>query len=487
MKPDCTHCRERFSDYLDGLLAAPERAEMDAHLSACPDCRREMERWRATLDTVGGLPRPAAPEGFRARVMAQLPLDAAPSEEAEPERRERPRLLTLYLRALPVAAMLLIVFGVVAIVQRNEARGPRRGIHAPVAPAAQSTSLARARSAPAAAVEQAAPPPAAAPAAPARHLAAAPAESMGGQGGAASYGNRAELAYRYAAPRRDEDRKEVAGRMVPQLEAKARASGFAATDALKDMSGRQKKGTMLDMEERTAGGELVFRQTRSLPLAVERPEQVLTMYAADPADLIRRAVEVANRQGLEVTLVFKPGGRADISIQVPAARYDKLVAALSNLTAPQSQTLSNSAIAQGAFFRKALDDYNASNNLRQKQQVEQQTRMAATGVMGLRERMQGPEVAAQSEAAPAGGASATGRAAASTGTPAATAAPAPSVVAGAPLRPAANAPAPEKPRQAGEEGNSAQDQAGAEAPPSVVNLQITIQRPPTRRPATPLP
>ncbi len=472
MKPDCTHCRERFSDYLDGLLAAPARAEMDAHLAACPDCRRELERWRATLDAVGALPRPPAPEGFRARVMAQL--DAEPAAPPMPARPARPRLLTLYLRVLPVAAMLLIVVGVVAVVERNGALSPLRGA-APAAPAAQPMYLTRARSAMNEPATEAAPSPSTAPAA-ARRVASAPAEGVRDGGRAMYYANGVTSAYRPAAPARAEDRKGLSDHLTAQPEAKEQlaqlaARADAAADALKDVSARQEKEALVAEAGRAAGGELVFRQTRALPVAVERPEQVLTMYAADPADLIRRAVQVANRQGLEVTLVFKPGGRADISIQVPAERYDTLVAALSNLTAPESQTLSNSALAQSAFFRKALDNYNASNSLRQKQQqTELQTRMAAmASEFGLRER--------QAEAA--GGASA------ATGAPAASAAPVAPATVGAPVRSAGNAPAPEKPRQAEEGSNAKPGHVGAEAAPSTVNLQITIQRPPAPEPATP--
>lgn len=302
MKPECTRCRERFSEYLDGLLDAAGRAEADAHLAACADCRRELERWRSTLRDVAALPRQAAPEGFGAGVMARL--------QARVARPQRSLLLNLYLRALPVAAMLLLVFGAVAIVQHNAT------MKAPTRSLAMARMPAQAPAPPVLAGAQAA-------LKPPYRRAGAPASS---------------------------------------------ATKMAAVDAER-LKGRpaQPPLQMAMAAARAAGGELVFRQTLHLSHAVARPEQTLTMYSADPAELTRRAIEVANREGLEVTLVFKPNGRADISIQVPAEHYEPLVAALSDLAAPQSQTLSNSALAQGAFFRQALDRYNANNRLRLEQ------------------------------------------------------------------------------------------------------------------------
>ena len=66
----CHETRERLSDLLDEFLAAPERAEVGAHLDGCPDCRRELDRLRATVSLLSRVERPRAPVGFVDRVTA---------------------------------------------------------------------------------------------------------------------------------------------------------------------------------------------------------------------------------------------------------------------------------------------------------------------------------------------------------------------------------------------------------------------------------
>lgn len=67
---NCHETRERLSDWLDLALAAPERAEVGAHLDGCPDCRRELDRLRATVSLLSRVERPRAPVGFVDRVTA---------------------------------------------------------------------------------------------------------------------------------------------------------------------------------------------------------------------------------------------------------------------------------------------------------------------------------------------------------------------------------------------------------------------------------
>jgi anti-sigma factor RsiW len=64
-------CREIDSlvtPYIDGVTSAGERAMVDAHLTACPPCRRRAEAESAARDTLrSGMCRPCAPERLRRR------------------------------------------------------------------------------------------------------------------------------------------------------------------------------------------------------------------------------------------------------------------------------------------------------------------------------------------------------------------------------------------------------------------------------------
>jgi anti-sigma factor RsiW len=68
---DCRDAREQLEEYRRGELPAEAAAVVEAHLGACPACRR----LRAEMDTlaglVRGLPRPASPARLR-RAVARL-------------------------------------------------------------------------------------------------------------------------------------------------------------------------------------------------------------------------------------------------------------------------------------------------------------------------------------------------------------------------------------------------------------------------------
>jgi len=65
----CHDTSERLSDLLDEALDASPRALVEAHLSECADCRRELERLRATVSLLQRVEPLRAPAGFVDRVM----------------------------------------------------------------------------------------------------------------------------------------------------------------------------------------------------------------------------------------------------------------------------------------------------------------------------------------------------------------------------------------------------------------------------------
>ena len=86
--------------YLDGELAAPDAAELEQHLHACPDCSR-LERRRRALSAAlrDELPRFPAPDTLRAGVRAGARAEVGPTA-----RRRAP-----VWSALAVAASLVVV------------------------------------------------------------------------------------------------------------------------------------------------------------------------------------------------------------------------------------------------------------------------------------------------------------------------------------------------------------------------------------------
>ena len=53
---------EMFSDYIDGVLPTPARAELEEHLAGCAACSAELERLRKTLGALAGLGKIETPD-----------------------------------------------------------------------------------------------------------------------------------------------------------------------------------------------------------------------------------------------------------------------------------------------------------------------------------------------------------------------------------------------------------------------------------------
>jgi predicted anti-sigma-YlaC factor YlaD len=62
---------ERFSAYVEGELAAPDRAAVDAHLATCIQCRTNLEQFRRTIDNLSKLKK-KAPASFLPDIQGQI-------------------------------------------------------------------------------------------------------------------------------------------------------------------------------------------------------------------------------------------------------------------------------------------------------------------------------------------------------------------------------------------------------------------------------
>lgn len=57
-----------FSDYYEGTLPAPRRAELDAHFASCPRCRNDYKSFCEAVGALSGLHHEDAPQHFEKRV-----------------------------------------------------------------------------------------------------------------------------------------------------------------------------------------------------------------------------------------------------------------------------------------------------------------------------------------------------------------------------------------------------------------------------------
>jgi negative regulator of sigma E activity len=123
------HERERLSAYLDGELPAAERAEVAAHLAACPECAELLAAFAAVDEEAGSLPAEAPDgyfDGFAARVTARL--------AAERPAAARARRLPAWTWAAAAALLLAVVTPLT--LRRTPAVAPAASPATPEAPAA---------------------------------------------------------------------------------------------------------------------------------------------------------------------------------------------------------------------------------------------------------------------------------------------------------------------------------------------------------------
>jgi anti-sigma factor RsiW len=93
---------ERMSLALDGRLSARERAELDAHLAVCDECRTRWEAFRQVDRVLSSAPQAALAPGFASRFAVKLARQQA--LQGQRARRER---ITAGIGVLAVGAVAL--------------------------------------------------------------------------------------------------------------------------------------------------------------------------------------------------------------------------------------------------------------------------------------------------------------------------------------------------------------------------------------------
>jgi hypothetical protein len=115
--PECQPIQELLSDLAEGELEAPEAARVEAHVSACADCRAQVALFRGVVANLIAIGEEEAPAELSRRVMARV---------HEPSLAERiVTLLTLpfqpgFLRvAVPTVAVVLLAIALRPLMPDN--------------------------------------------------------------------------------------------------------------------------------------------------------------------------------------------------------------------------------------------------------------------------------------------------------------------------------------------------------------------------------
>jgi hypothetical protein len=136
----CPDARAALSALLDDELDPAARQAVEAHLGACPECRRELDRLRATVGALGRLGPARAPAGFVDRVLA--------AAYPRPWYRRLAAALFVPLRVklpLEAAAVALVAVAAVYLSQRvDPGHPPAAGRSQGAAPAPAARPMARA-------------------------------------------------------------------------------------------------------------------------------------------------------------------------------------------------------------------------------------------------------------------------------------------------------------------------------------------------------
>jgi hypothetical protein len=77
---ECEGLKERFSDYLDGILPAEERTLLEEHLKSCERCRESLAGLRKTIGHVRDLEEIEPPLWLTGKVMAKIRAEAEPKK-----------------------------------------------------------------------------------------------------------------------------------------------------------------------------------------------------------------------------------------------------------------------------------------------------------------------------------------------------------------------------------------------------------------------
>lgn len=106
------HDTARLSDYLDGELSAPERAELEAHVAECTTCARTLTELGAVVEAADRLPAIPPEADLWPGIEARLSPRGEASADVVPLSRHR---VAMTIPQLAAAAVALVLFAASAV------------------------------------------------------------------------------------------------------------------------------------------------------------------------------------------------------------------------------------------------------------------------------------------------------------------------------------------------------------------------------------
>jgi anti-sigma factor RsiW len=327
----CDDARDLFSALVDDALSSEERGALDAHLTVCPDCRRELEGFQRTVALVRAAPPVRAPAGFVDRVLAAA--RPAPWYQRLARRLFVPLTVKLPLEA---AAVVLVTFLAVQLYRETPELhlASQPAAPPPAVSEAPTSSLTPSRT-------PAAPPPAAAPPASSPPSASDPTS-------VARSAERAAKRYQEEAVRLRRDEGATDSQTAPQdvrkkeeesrgvLMDRARSSREGRADVQSPAPERPESSTA-PQQRVTAEAK---PKSAAPPVAANAAPQMAAVTAADVAGRLVTPDRAAAENAL-ADLVGRLGGvvlarRAEneatvVEVQVPRASYAALLEGLARI------------------------------------------------------------------------------------------------------------------------------------------------------------
>lgn len=122
MKSDCKKIRRQLSAFLDGALSPAEQERSARHIAHCPACRRELAALEHLTRTIADVPREEVPDGFGRRLSARI--DAETHRAKWMRRLFVPLKVKLPLQFAATAALAVAIFFLVTPPLREKGETP---------------------------------------------------------------------------------------------------------------------------------------------------------------------------------------------------------------------------------------------------------------------------------------------------------------------------------------------------------------------------